>query len=193
MAIFARQFTALVHKNWLVNRKNWIINLVRCLILPVLYILFVAEAQHFFQSTGQYGVGTKFRDIKALNHALIGKQKFLWIDQSANATLAQRLIRDITSALPAKQVLQVANRTQLAAQCPENFNEVSQCFGAVVFQTLNYTNSARNFVYQLRLDNGLYSTNVYNGEASLEAHRKLVCILFGHSLMPNRFPHSMGR
>lgn len=171
MGIFLRQFCALVRKNWLINRKNWLINFTRCLVLPVLYLLFVAEAQHFFQSNGAYGVGNKFRDIKPLDHALVGDQKFLWIDQSSNATLARRLIEDITSALPDDQVLQVANRTELASHCPENFNEVSQCFGAVVFQSLNYTSTSRSFAYQLRLDNGLYSTNVYNGKSSLEAHR----------------------
>lgn len=169
--LFLRQLKSLVYKNVLISGQNWFINVIRCLILPVLFIVFVAEAQNFFQSVGTYGVGTQFRTIKALDSKLVGDLKFLWIDQSTNATLAKRLIADVTSQLPSKQVIQVANRTQLAQHCPENFNEISACFGAVVFQSLTFTPTNRNFTYQLRLDNGLYSTNVYNGKASLEARR----------------------
>lgn len=170
--LFVRQFRTLAYKNWLVSRRNWFINFVRCLVLPVLYILFVAEAQNFFQSAGRYGVGTQFRTIKPLDAKLVGNLKFLWIDQSNNATLANRLIADVTANIPARQVIKVANRTQLAQRCPENFNEISQCFGAVVFQNLNYTATTRNFTYQLRLDNGLFSTDVQSGKASLEGRRE---------------------
>ena len=179
MGIALRQLNALVAKNVIIFRKALFINLIRCLLLPVLFIVFVAEAQHFFQSTGSYGVGSHFRPIRSLDASLVGNQKFIWIDQSANATLANRLINDITANLTQENVFQVANRSQLAQHCPENFNEVSQCFGAVIFQTLNYTQNQRNFAYQLRLDNGLYSTNVHNGKASFETHReKYPCLWF---------------
>lgn len=167
-----RQFRALVYKNWLIFGNNWFINLIRCLILPVLYVLFVAEAQHFFASTGEYGVGTNYRAIKTLDSELVGDLKFLWMDQSSNASLARNLINRVTADLPADHVIQVYNRTQLHQHCPENFEQVSQCFAAVVFQTLIYNTSTTDFVYQLRLDNGLYSTNVKNGKSSLETRRK---------------------
>lgn len=170
MGIFGRQFNALLAKNFIILRKNLFINTIRCLVLPTLFILFVAETQHFFTSTGTYGVGDKFRSIKTLDHALIGDQKFIWMDQSQNATLANVLIADITSEIPQKNIYKLANRTQLDQHCPENFNQVSGCFAAVVFQTLEWTETATNFAYQLRLDNGLYSTNVFNGKASLESH-----------------------
>lgn len=171
--LFLRQLKSLVYKNVLISRQNWFINLIRCLVLPVLFIVFVAEAQNFFQSVGTYGVGNRFRQIRTLDSDLIGDLKFLWIDQSTNATLANRLIADVTSQLPSKQVIKVANRTELAQHCPENFNQISGCFGAVVFQSLIFNATNRNFTYQLRLDNGLFSTNVYSGEASLETRRTI--------------------
>lgn len=172
MGLFLRQLKALCYKNWLISKGSRTINVIRCLVLPVLFILFLAEAQRFFSSAGTYGVGTQYRPIRQLNSELIGDLKFLWYDQSSNATLASSLIRDITSDLPQTQVIKVANRSELARHCPENFNEVSQCFGAIVFQTLNI--STNTFAYQLRTDNGLFGTDVHHGTSSLEERRMFV-------------------
>lgn len=193
MGIFRRQFHALLYKNVLIFRKNWLINSIRCLILPTLFILFAAETQHFFTSTGTYGVSKQYRPIKTLDKDLVGDLKFLWMDESNNATLAKILIANVTSQIPKENVIKVANRTQLDQHCPENFNQVSGCFAAVVFQTLDWTSTTMDFVYQLRLDNGLYSTNVYNGKASLEAHHfpvqwavdsSIFRVVFGDSGVP---------
>ena len=165
MAVATTQLYGLCRKNYLVARRNLFLNLVRCLILPVLFIVFVAEGQRFFSSPGQYGVGTQYRPIKTIPET-IGSTKLVFWDNSSNPTVARQLSEWVAADVPSAQIRFVNNRTQLTQTCPQNFNQVSNCYGCVLW--LNLAPSTNQWSYQLRLDSGLVDTKVRNGQSSLE-------------------------
>lgn len=159
------QLLGLCRKNYLVARRNLFLNVIRCLILPVLYILFVAEGQLFFNSPGNYGVGTLYRPIQTIPDT-IGVKKLVFWDNSSSPTIARQLSEWVAADVPSAQIFWVNNRTQLTQTCPQNFNQVSNCYGAVLW--LNLAPSTNQWSYQLRLDSGLVDTHVNNGRSSLE-------------------------
>lgn len=129
----------------------------------------------------QFGLGTPVA-VPRLIDEYDGSLALVWAD-STNGTgipSAQDIISHITSGFSSKQLgklKQVAIADDIPPACPENFNGFSECYAAVVFETLpgnSSTTSSGNlttlpaFNYTIRADSGLYYVNVVKHTSSYE-------------------------
>ncbi|ORX35007.1 hypothetical protein BD324DRAFT_633591 [Kockovaella imperatae] len=161
MGTFIAQFSALCRKNWIILWRHKWINLIRCLILPVAYAIFFAKAQDFFTTRAVLGPGhiSNLQPIPSsfLNH------KFVWVppsDSATNETVSTFIDQLMNKVLGGHtgDIVKLDNASNLARECPENFNLLSECFGALVFD--NVDPDSRTLNYTLRGDFGLVMTNV---------------------------------
>ncbi|GBE77297.1 hypothetical protein SCP_0101700 [Sparassis crispa] len=172
--LFFRQLSALVWKNWIVLSKHPFLNLVRCLLLPVGYGVFMALAQLLLAKVNNYGLGT-LAPVHNLTDVFDGSLSLIWVD-STNGTgtpSAVDIMSHVTRGFSPKQldaVQQLDSPSEIPKACPENFRLYSQCFGAVVFNALpgmpNGTTATTDpeqappFNYTIRADGGLFYINV---------------------------------
>ncbi|SPO27963.1 related to ATP-binding cassette, sub-family A [Ustilago trichophora] len=165
LAIQRNQFLALTKKNWIVFRYYWWINLLRCLIIPIAYYVFLGESKNFFGTTNDLGLGQP-APIRLLSDQLT--KPIYWLDSRSPTTTAaaaarftpQQIIDNILDTLNPNQrslVRQVNTSQELALACPQAFNGLSPCFGAVDFSDIT---SQGSVTYTLRLDPGLNTVKV---------------------------------
>ncbi|SJX63695.1 related to ATP-binding cassette, sub-family A [Sporisorium reilianum f. sp. reilianum] len=169
-AIRRNQFLALTKKNWIVLRSYWFINLLRCLIIPIAYYVFLGEAKNFFNTTNDLGLGQP-APVRLLSESLNSKP-FYWLDKSASAAgskfSAQQIIDVVLDGLQPGQrslVRKVANDEELGFACPQAFNGLSPCFGAISFSNITAQGSVS---YTLRQDPGLNRVKVSTNTGDAE-------------------------
>ncbi|KZT73392.1 hypothetical protein DAEQUDRAFT_684394 [Daedalea quercina L-15889] len=181
--LFWRQFAALVWKNWIVLSKHPWLNLLRCVLLPIGYGVFLAVAQLFLTKPNNYGLGTAVA-VPRLFDQYDGSMTLVWADSTdgMGSPSAQDIMSHITSGFSSKQlenVRKVASADDIPPTCPENFNGFSECYAAVVFNTLPDNSSSISsasasasaleaFNYTIRADSGLYYINVAKHTSSYE-------------------------
>ena len=174
--------------------------MLRCVLLPIGYGVFLAVAQLFLTKpnnvrpqfcliplsklSSQYGLGTPV-NVPRLIDEYDGSLALVWAD-STNGTgspSAQDIMSHITRGFDSRQlghVKKVASADDIPPTCPENFNGFSECYAAVVFETLpgNSSNEVSSpssdltslpaFNYTIRADSGLYYINVAKHTSSYE-------------------------
>jgi len=161
---FWRQFAALCRKNWTILWYYKIVNIVRCLILPIGYAAFFANAQNFFSFIGVLGPGY-IAPLQTLSPSLNGF-KLVYALPTGNATasalaedLFRRALRQVDSGA---NIVRVANSAGVDRECPTNFNGRSECFAGVVFGGVDPVNQQLNYTF--RADVGLSNIDVWNHE-----------------------------
>ncbi|KAH9926492.1 uncharacterized protein B0H18DRAFT_1118977 [Fomitopsis serialis] len=180
--LFWGQFAALVWKNWIVLSKHPWLNVLRCVLLPIGYGVFLAVAQLFLTKPNNYGLGTAVA-VPRLIDQYDGSIALVWADSTdgTGSPSAQDIMSHIMSGFSSKQlknVRKVTAASNIPATCPENFNGFSECYAAVVFNILpgNTSNvgastnasALQAFNYTIRADSGLYYVNVAKHTSSYE-------------------------
>ncbi|KZT02088.1 P-loop containing nucleoside triphosphate hydrolase protein [Laetiporus sulphureus 93-53] len=174
--LFWRQFTALVWKNWIVLSKHPWLNVLRCIILPIAYGIFLAVAQLFLVKPNNYGLGTAIT-VPRLADQYDGSLALVWADgtDGSGSPSSTDIISHITSSFDSKQLSNVKKADSpddVPSLCPENFNGYSECYAAVVFNSLpgssGNASAAAQYNYTLRADSGLYYVNVEQHTSSYE-------------------------
>lgn len=168
-AIRRNQFLALTKKNCIVLRSYWFINLLRCLIVPIAYYIFLGYAKNFFNTTNDLGLGQP-APIRRLSDGLTNP--IYWLDSStstARSRFSSQQIMDIVldGLQPSQRSLvrRVSDGTELGLACPQAFNGLSSCFGAVEFSDITEQGSV---TYTLRLDPGLNRVRVSTNKGDAE-------------------------
>ncbi|KAH9948219.1 P-loop containing nucleoside triphosphate hydrolase protein [Amylocystis lapponica] len=173
MALFLRQFWALVWKNWIVLAKHPWLNVLRCFVLPIAYGMFLAYAQLFLDKPNNFGLGSTVL-VRNLSDAYDPSLALIWADgtNGTGTPSAEDIMSKVTRGFSLSQlasVRKVDSPDDISPSCPENYNGYSECFGAVEFQSLpglptqasgSGTNVTTAFNYTLRLDQGLFYINV---------------------------------
>ncbi|CCL98836.1 uncharacterized protein FIBRA_00841 [Fibroporia radiculosa] len=173
--LFWRQFAALVWKNWIVLSKHPWLNVLRCVLLPIGYGIFLAVAQLFLVKPNNYGLGTAIA-VPSLIDEYDGSMALVWADgtDGTGSPSADDIMSHITSGFNQKQLgsIQKVIPGDIPATCPENFNGFSECYAAVVFNSLPDMTSEQGapqpINYTLRADGGLYYINVAQHTSSYE-------------------------
>ncbi|KAF8507801.1 P-loop containing nucleoside triphosphate hydrolase protein [Hysterangium stoloniferum] len=133
---FLRQF-------WALFRKNWILNIVRCLVLPIAYGVFLAVAQVFLIKPNhlQYGLGTH-APIIPLADVFDPTLPLIWADGTSGSSTTHPSPSDVMNLVIQSlrsehrfAVRQVESPDDIPAACPQNFNLFSECFAAIAFTT----------------------------------------------------------
>ncbi|SYW74956.1 related to ATP-binding cassette, sub-family A [Ustilago bromivora] len=168
-AIRRNQFLALTKKNWIVLRSYWFINLFRCLIVPIAYYIFLGYAKNFFNTTNDLGLGQPV-PIRRLSDGLTNP--IYWLDSSTSTVQSrfssQQIMDIVLDGLQPSQrslVRRVSDGTELGLACPQAFNGLSSCFGAVEFSDITEQGSV---TYTLRLDPGLNRVRVSTNKSDAE-------------------------
>lgn len=177
LKLFWRQFAALVWKNWIVLLKHPWLNIVRCVLLPIGYGIFLAVAQLFLTKPNNYGLGTAI-PVPSIIDQYDGSMALVWADATngTGSPSAQDIVSHITRDFSSKQlgnVKKAASPNDIPPLCPENFNGFSECYAAVVFNSLPIANDSSEGAlqpinYTLRADGGLYYINVAKHTSSYE-------------------------
>ncbi|KAG1763849.1 hypothetical protein EDD22DRAFT_482473 [Suillus occidentalis] len=172
-SLFRRQFTILCWKNWVVLSKHSLLNILRCLLLPIGYGVFLAVAQTFLVKPNNYGFGSPI-SVYNFRDRFDGSLALVWADgtNGAGTPSAQKIMARITSNFTPNQlqaVKQVATPADIPSQCPQNFNMFSQCFAGIAFNSLpiNATDTAP-INYTIIADGGLAHINVYSHTSDFE-------------------------
>ncbi|EJD51317.1 P-loop containing nucleoside triphosphate hydrolase protein [Auricularia subglabra TFB-10046 SS5] len=168
---FWRQFWALFKKNWIVLGKHWFLNVLRCFVLLVAFGVFLGVAQLFLIKPSNLGLGT-IVPVKPLADAFDPSFKLIWAingtsaDEPANVTPAaimDRVTQDFSDR-QLRSVRQLENVSDVAAQCPQNFQLYSECYAAIVFEP----STAGNYSYTLRGDAGFFFVDVQRHTSDFE-------------------------
>ncbi|KZT01143.1 P-loop containing nucleoside triphosphate hydrolase protein [Laetiporus sulphureus 93-53] len=175
-SLFWRQFSALMRKNVIVLSKHPWLNVVRCILLPIGYGIFLAAAQFLLFRPNNDGLGTAV-PVQRLSDQYDGSLTLLWADgtNGAGSPSAEDIMAHITSGFNPWQlsnVQKVDSPSDVAAHCPENWSGQSQCFGALIFNSLpdssNVSSASQPYNYTLRVDYGLEYINVLKHTSSYE-------------------------
>ncbi|KAF7302856.1 hypothetical protein MKEN_01247800 [Mycena kentingensis (nom. inval.)] len=171
MVLFFRQFGALFWKNCIVLAKHPFLNILRCLILPVAFGVFLAIAKSFFHTPNTLGFGTSV-PLRSFRDAFRGSGDLLWVDatdgnsQPSPAAIMARIADGLSDSQRAA-VKQVSSTDEFRKLCPENFNGFSECFGAVVFHDIP-TNASLPIQYELYFASGLGHVDVVHHDGDEE-------------------------
>ncbi|KAF8435684.1 hypothetical protein L210DRAFT_3452656 [Boletus edulis BED1] len=171
--LFFRQFAALFWKNWIVLSKHKLLNLLRCVLLPIGYGVFLTFAQTFLEKPNNYGIGTP-APIRNFTTQFDGSLALIWAD-GTNGTgnpSASDIMAHITRRFDKyqmKAVKQVATPADIPSNCPQNFNLISECYAGIAFNYLPVSPTDTTPInYTMSADGGLVYVNVYSHTSDFE-------------------------
>ncbi|KDR85851.1 hypothetical protein GALMADRAFT_389530 [Galerina marginata CBS 339.88] len=172
--LFWRQFKVLVYKNVLVFRQQWLVNLLRCLIFPVAYGIFLGFATNFFTNPNNLGLGNAVPIFRVQDH-FDGSRPIVWADNSGGSGYisAKNIMSHVTANFTSKQlagVMQVQSDQALSDSCLSNFNGASGCFITVSFDAIPTASPSdiRALNYTIRSDYGSHHVDVAKHTSDLE-------------------------
>ncbi|CAE6433002.1 unnamed protein product [Rhizoctonia solani] len=164
-----RQLFALCRKNVIVLSNHYFLNLFRCVVLPVLFALFMANAPGIFTPNNKLGLGTPIPVYKLVD-VFDPKSKIVYVDATngtdtlAVLTIMTVVMRDFSQAQK-DAVVRLESEADIAPACPHSFQIVSNCYGAVVFRSANLKNPIQ---YTLRADMGRLDVDVQHHTSDAE-------------------------
>ena len=164
--LFLRQVWALTWKNLLiVLYRHPFSTPLRCFLLPVIFIGFLAYARNLFIPPAHYGIGhaTPLRSLaEALNDAGGGRDRVVLVNNGFTGGDIDTVIQDVANTVKAtgKKVDVVDGEDGLLTLCRSTLRGTSTCFGAAVFYSSPTEGPDGIWNYSLRADGGL-GTKIY--------------------------------
>ncbi|KAH9830408.1 uncharacterized protein C8Q71DRAFT_862423 [Rhodofomes roseus] len=174
--LFWRQLSVLVWKNFIVLSKHPWLNIVRCLLLPIGYAVFLSAAQFFLHKPNNFGLGTS-TPVPRLLEQYDGSLPLVWVDgtNGSGTPSADAIMNQVMLPFNSKQranVKLVASPEEVPSACPENFIGLSRCYSVIVFNflpTAGDPDSVKQVLnYTLRADSGLSFIDVVKHTSSVE-------------------------
>ncbi|KAH8119799.1 P-loop containing nucleoside triphosphate hydrolase protein [Phellopilus nigrolimitatus] len=171
--VYLRQSWALFVKNMIVLSKHPYLNLLRCLVLPIAYGVFLALAQLFFTKPNNFGLGQPV-PVASLKDKIDGSLALYWVDgtNGTGSPSPSDIMTHVTSGFSSSQlrvVHQVNSQVDIVQACPQNFNLFSECFAAVTFDALPASaNDSAPLNYTIMVDGGLLHIDVVKHTSDYE-------------------------
>lgn len=158
----------LLRQIWTLTVKNLLIVLVRhpfstplrCFLLPVIFIGFLAYARNLFVPPAHYGIGhpTPVRSLpEGLDAAGGARNRLVLVNNGFTGGDIDAVIQDIAGQARAvgKDVEIVTQEEDLLTLCRSSLRGVSACYGAAVFYSSPTEGPEAIWNYSLRADGGL--------------------------------------
>lgn len=149
------------------------LNILRCLILPVAYGVFLAVAQVFLVKPNNFGIGNPI-PVFNLSGQFDPGLTLYWADATEGETSTfaspSAIISRVTRGFSHEQlsaVKQASSADIIPSLCPQNFNLFSECWAAVVFNSLPAQAEAP-VNYTIRGDGGLLHIDVVRHNSDYE-------------------------
>ncbi len=169
--VFLRQTWALTKKTLLIAAvKHWFSTLIRAVLLPIAFIVLLANIRNFAFTQNGYGVGSPL-PVRGLAESNPAHEKLVIVQPPGLGQDVDRVAKAITAPLyPDQSVVYLTDANDLLTTCKESYQGVSQCFAAVVFNDSPLTIGKRStWNYTIRADSALsgnkFTYNVHNSDA----------------------------
>jgi ATP-binding cassette, subfamily A (ABC1), member 3 len=160
----------LLRQTWALTVKTLLIacvrhtpsTLLRALILPVIYTIFLANARHIFVPPSDYGIGASV-PVKSLDVAMAeasgGRNTLVFVNGGFEGGDIERVINRSMAVVEGKgKIVRVlGNETELTKTCRNSLRLVSVCFAAAVFHSSPTEGPDGIWNYTLRTDAALES------------------------------------
>ncbi|KAJ7083365.1 hypothetical protein B0H15DRAFT_785012 [Mycena belliarum] len=169
--LFWRQFSALFWKDWIVLSKHPFLNALRAFVFPVAFGLFLAVAKNFLSTPNNYGIGNPI-PVFPLHQQFNDARALVWADATngnsrpSPTEIMARVTRDFSKS-QLGLVKQASSGSQLPLECPQNFNGLSECYAAVIFNDIP-ANSGTPVNYTILADSGLRHIDVVKHNSDFE-------------------------
>ncbi|KAF4611653.1 hypothetical protein D9613_004331 [Agrocybe pediades] len=171
--IFWLQFSTLTWKNWIVISRHPYSAVLRCLLLPIAYGVFLSFAQGFVNRLNNYGMGSP-APIKSLEDQFDGSLMLLWVDETTGLTrprpdtIMSRVTQTFTST-QLSAVEEINDVLDIGVKCRPNFSGLSSCFAGVVFNDAIVNGTSLPSVnYTIMGDGGLRYIDVKGQKSDFE-------------------------
>lgn len=164
--LFLRQVWTLVWKNLLiVLYRHPLSTPLRCFLLPVVFVGFLAYARNLFIPPARFGIGyaTPVRSLAdALGAASGGRNRVVLVNNGFTDGDIDKVVQDVSNTVTAsgKDVQVVSDESELLTLCRSTLRGTSTCYGAAVFYGSPTEGPGGMWNYSLRADGGL-GTKVY--------------------------------
>ena len=164
--LFLRQTWTLTWKNLLiVLYRHPLSTPLRCFLLPVIFIGFLAYARNLFIPPAHYGIGhaTPVRDlVEGLHAASGGRDRVVLVNSGFTGGDIDAVIEDVSNTVKGigKDVQVVSDEDALLTLCRSTLRGTSTCYGAAVFYSSPTEGPGGMWNYSLRADGGL-GTKIY--------------------------------
>ncbi|KAI9763090.1 MAG: hypothetical protein M1840_000937 [Geoglossum simile] len=159
--VLLRQTTALTVKTLLIALARRLPStLLRALILPIIYVIFLANARHIFVPPSRFGIAdstpVKSLDV-AMGEASGGRNTLVLVNGGFEGGDIERVINRSMAVVEGKgKIVKVlGNETELVDTCRNSLRLVSVCFAAAVFHSSPTEGSGGIWNYTLRTDAAL--------------------------------------
>ena len=159
--LLLRQIRTLTWKNFLIILiRHPFSTPLRCFLLPVIFIGFLAYARNLFIPPAHYGIGhsTPIRSLtEGLNAAGGGRNRLVLVNNGFTGGDIDTVIQDVANIARAdgKDVRIVSEEDELLTLCRNTLRGVSTCYGAAVFYSSPTEGPGAMWNYSLRADGGL--------------------------------------
>ncbi|KAJ7083357.1 hypothetical protein B0H15DRAFT_911901 [Mycena belliarum] len=169
--LFWRQFAALFWKHWIVLSKHPFLNVLRSFVFPVAFGIFLAVAKQFLSRPDDYGIGSPI-PVFPLHQQFTDARTLVWADatdgngQPSPTDIMARVTRGFSSS-QLRLVKQASSGSQLPLECPQNFNGLSECYAAVIFNNIP-ANPTTPINYTILADAGLLHIDVVRHKGDFE-------------------------
>ena len=150
-------------------KKNLLVEFVRqplqstflSLVLPVIFTLGLAYTQNIFGNPSYFGIGTP-NQVLSLQDALSkaqGVNTVAFVDNGFGGGPISAVINALSSQVQTagKNVVVVHNSESLGSVCPVTLREVTDCYGAIIFNSSPSEGSGGDWNYTIALSPGLGS------------------------------------
>ena len=158
--LFLRQTAILIHKNILIVLiRHAFTTPLRCFLLPVIFIGFLAYARNLFIPPSHFGIGLA-SPVKSLADALGeggGRHTVAFVNNGFTGGDINTVINAVADQVKAegKIVQMLVQEEDLLTACRSSLRGVSTCFGAAVFYASPTEGPGGQWNYSLRADGGL--------------------------------------
>ncbi|KAI4213072.1 MAG: hypothetical protein LQ351_004226 [Letrouitia transgressa] len=164
--LFTRQVSTLVWKNILIVLfRHAFSTPLRCFLLPVIYIGFLAYARNLFVPPAEFGIGNAI-PVRPLANAFGasggGRNTIVFVNSGLTGGNIEAVIKDVADSarIQGKNVVVTANEDDLLELCRSSLRGVSHCYAAAVFFSSPTEGPGGIWNYSLRADGGL-GTKIY--------------------------------
>ncbi|CAI6101462.1 unnamed protein product [Clonostachys chloroleuca] len=161
MALFLRQVWALTIKDLrIVLFGPWISTLIRALLFPILFVVFLCYSKNLFFAPTEQGIGQphKVRSLAdGLSNASGGREQLVFVDNGFRAGEIEHVISSLVASINSTEIEinVLKSEPELLAQCQSASSGTSKCIAAATFHSSPSEGESGRWNYTIRADGSL--------------------------------------
>lgn len=172
---------AVLSQSWTLTRKNLLIavnrhafsTLIRAVILPIAFMIFLSYARNLFVPSSTYGIGSghPIRTLaEGLKAATGGKDTLAFANNGLAGGDIDRVIDAVaaSASAPGTKISRLTDEAELLDVCKSSLRGATNCYAAIVFQSSPTEGTGGIWNYTLRGD-GAFGTKIFVDEDTNDA------------------------